>query len=45
VLDHNPELENSCQMKQVKDDFAKTGSFPQLFRAILTSPAFLTRDL
>jgi hypothetical protein len=45
VLDHNPELENSCQMKQVKDDFANTGSFPQLFRAILTSPAFLTRDL
>jgi hypothetical protein len=45
MLDHNPDLENSCQIQQVKDDFAKTGSFPQLFKAILTSPAFLTRDL
>jgi hypothetical protein len=45
TLDHNPDVENSCQMRQVKDDFAKTGSFPALFKAILTSPAFLTRDL
>ena len=45
MLDHNPDVENSCQIQQVKDDFAKTGSFPDLFRAILTSPAFLTRDL
>jgi hypothetical protein len=45
VLDHNPDVENSCQIQQVKDDFAKTGSFPDLFKAILTSSAFLTRDL
>ncbi len=45
TLDHNPDVENSCQIRQVKDDFAKRGSFPDLFKAILTSPAFLTRDL
>jgi hypothetical protein len=45
TLDHNPDIENSCQMQQVKDGFAKSGSFPDLFRGILTSQAFLTRDL
>jgi Protein of unknown function (DUF1592)/Protein of unknown function (DUF1588)/Protein of unknown function (DUF1595) len=45
VLDHNPEVENSCEIQQVKANFARTGSFPDLFKAILTSPAFLTRDL
>jgi hypothetical protein len=45
TLDHNPEVENSCQMQAVKDGFAKTGSFPDLFKAILTSSAFRTRDL
>jgi hypothetical protein len=45
TLDHNPEVENSCQMQAVKDGFATTGSFPDLFKAILTSSAFRTRDL
>jgi Protein of unknown function (DUF1592)/Protein of unknown function (DUF1588)/Protein of unknown function (DUF1595)/Protein of unknown function (DUF1587) len=45
TLDHNPDVENSCLIQKVKDDFAKSGSFPALFKAILTSPAFLTRDL
>ncbi len=45
TLDHNPDVENSCQIQAVKDNFAKTGSFPDLFKAILTSPAFRTRDL
>jgi hypothetical protein len=45
MLDHNPDVQNSCLIQQVKDDFAKGGSFPDLFRSLLTSPAFLTRDL
>jgi hypothetical protein len=45
MLDHNPDVENSCMIEQVKDNFSKTGSFTDLFKALLTSPAFLTRDL
>ncbi|HKQ68189.1 MAG TPA: DUF1592 domain-containing protein [Polyangiaceae bacterium] len=45
TLDHNPDVENSCQIQQVKDEFAQNGSFSQLFKSILTSSAFLTRDL
>lgn len=36
--------ENSCALRNVQDDFARTGSFPGLFKAIATSPAFMTRD-
>jgi hypothetical protein len=36
--------ENACALQKVQDDFAKTGSFTGLFRAIATSPAFTTRD-
>jgi hypothetical protein len=45
TLDHNPDVENSCQIQEVKNNFAASGSFHDLFRAIVTSPAFLTRDL
>ena len=45
TLDHNPKAENSCAIQQIKDNFAATGKLPDLFKAILTSPAFATRDL
>lgn len=45
TLDHNPAAENSCAVQQIKDTFARSGKLPDLFRAILTSPAFATRDL
>jgi hypothetical protein len=45
TLTHNPALENSCALQQIKDDFAKSKSVVGLVRAILTSPAFKTRDL
>jgi hypothetical protein len=45
TLDHNPNAEGSCAIQQIKDEFAATGKFADLFKAILTSPAFATRDL
>ncbi|HXI55519.1 MAG TPA: DUF1592 domain-containing protein [Polyangia bacterium] len=36
--------DNACALQEVQDDFARTGSFTGLFRAIATSPAFTTRD-
>jgi hypothetical protein len=36
--------ENSCALERVRSQFAKSGSFTDLFRAVATSPAFLTRD-
>lgn len=45
TMDHNPAAENSCAIEQIKETFARSGKLPELFRAILTSPAFATRDL
>jgi hypothetical protein len=45
TLTHNPSLENSCALQQIKDDFAKNQNVVGLLKAILTSPAFTTRDL
>jgi hypothetical protein len=45
TLDHNPNEQNSCAIQQIKDDFATGGKFVDLFKAILTSPAFAKRDL
>jgi hypothetical protein len=36
--------DNSCALQSVQDTFAKSGAFTDLFRAVATSPAFLTRD-
>jgi hypothetical protein len=44
TLDHSPTTGGSCDLQTVKDRFHKSGSFADLFTAILTSPAFLTRD-
>jgi len=45
ALQHSPDVEGSCDLQTVKDGFLQSGSFPDLFTSILTSPAFLTRDL
>jgi hypothetical protein len=45
TLEHSPDVENSCQLQAVKDGFQKGGSFTDLFATIVTSPAFLTRDI
>lgn len=45
TLGHSPDVEGSCDLQMVKDNFAQSGSFPALFTSILTSQAFLTRDL
>ena len=38
--------DNSCAFQNVKDQFAMSGgSFIDYYRAILTSPGFLTRDV
>jgi hypothetical protein len=45
TLDHSPDAEASCELQAVKDRFSQSGSFSELFQSILTSPAFLSRDL
>ncbi|HEY2901990.1 MAG TPA: DUF1592 domain-containing protein [Polyangia bacterium] len=37
--------DNSCGLQAVKDKLAGTGSFADYYRAVFTSPGFLTRDL
>jgi hypothetical protein len=36
--------DKSCAMQAVKDQVAKTGSFKDFYLALVTSPAFITRD-
>jgi hypothetical protein len=43
-LGHNPDAENSCELKAVKLAFVKSGSFSEFFRALALSPGFRTRD-
>ena len=45
VLGRSVVTDNSCAMKDVKDAFAASGSFTDFYRAMLTSPAFQTRDV
>jgi len=45
TLDHSPDVEGSCDMQTLKDNFKKSGSVSDLFASILKSPAFLTRDI
>jgi hypothetical protein len=37
--------DKSCAVKDVKDKFAASGSFTDFYRALLTSPGFITRDV
>jgi hypothetical protein len=43
-LGYNPEVENSCELKAVRETLVKTGSFPEFFRALALSPGFRTRN-
>jgi hypothetical protein len=43
-LGHNPDAENSCALKAVKQVLIKTGSFLEFFRALALSPGFRTRN-
>jgi hypothetical protein len=45
MLEHDPSAQNSCELQALRDRFHQGGSFVELFTSILTSPAFLTRDL
>jgi hypothetical protein len=45
LLEHNPDAQSSCELEIVRNRFQQTGTFSDLFTAILTSPAFLSRDL
>jgi hypothetical protein len=45
TLDHSPTFEGSCELQTIRDRFQQSGSFSDLFVSILTSPAFLTRDV
>jgi hypothetical protein len=42
-LGHDPNAQNSCELQVVKDAFAKSGSFVDLYRALVTSPGFVSR--
>ncbi|HVR64652.1 MAG TPA: DUF1592 domain-containing protein [Polyangia bacterium] len=37
--------DHSCELQQVKDKLATTGSFAEYYRSVLTSAAFMTRDV
>ena len=44
MLGQTEAKDKSCALQAVKDQFAKTGSFKDYYRALVTSPAFVTRD-
>jgi Protein of unknown function (DUF1592)/Protein of unknown function (DUF1588)/Protein of unknown function (DUF1595) len=44
VLGRSIATDDSCALRDIEDQFAAKGSFAEYFRAMLTSPGFLTRD-
>ncbi len=45
ALGQDTKQDMSCALRTVQDSFAASGSFPELFRALLASPGFATRDV
>ncbi len=45
ALEHSPEVEGSCALQVVKDQFQKSQSFAVMYVSLLTSPGFATRDI
>ncbi|HXI59973.1 MAG TPA: DUF1592 domain-containing protein [Polyangia bacterium] len=45
VLGRSVVEDTSCELQKVQDRFAASGSFGDYYRAILTAPGFLTRDV
>jgi Protein of unknown function (DUF1592)/Protein of unknown function (DUF1588)/Protein of unknown function (DUF1595) len=43
-LGFNPDAENSCELKAVKQTFIRTGSFIEFWKALALSPGFRTRN-
>jgi Protein of unknown function (DUF1588)/Protein of unknown function (DUF1585) len=37
--------DTSCALQEVKDAFSKTGKFRDFYKALITSPAFVKRDV
>jgi len=44
VLGRDFKTDTSCAVATVKDKLASTGSFREFYKALVTSPAFVTRD-
>jgi hypothetical protein len=44
LLGREVKTDDSCALQDVKDKFAQSGAFADFFRALMTSPAFVTRD-
>jgi len=44
MLGKTESSDKSCALQSVKDQFAKTGSFKDFYRSMVTSAAFITRD-
>jgi len=45
ALEHSPEVEGSCSLQLIKDQFQKSQSLADMYVSILTSPGFATRDI
>ncbi len=45
ALGRDAKLDTSCALQDVKDQVVQAASFAEFFRALLASPAFLTRDV
>ncbi len=45
TLGRQIQRDTSCAVRDVKDKFATSGSFVDFYRALLTSPGFITRDV
>jgi hypothetical protein len=43
-LGFNPAVDNSCELKAVREVMVTTGSFTEFFRALALSPGFRTRN-
>jgi hypothetical protein len=44
AMGHDSNMENSCALQAVKENFYKSGSFIQFYRDLVTSSGFVTRD-
>jgi Protein of unknown function (DUF1592)/Protein of unknown function (DUF1588)/Protein of unknown function (DUF1595)/Protein of unknown function (DUF1587) len=45
TLGHDVKEDMSCALRDVKDAFAKSGKFQDFYKALITSPAFIKRDV
>jgi hypothetical protein len=45
TLGRDVKVDTSCGLQGVKDELAKTGKFRDFYKALLTSPAYVKRDV